>query len=90
MALTADYLSGQLHTVHSSIFLFGSAAAPCCRPSILTFADEENARRFQAGFGGELGRLEDAIRYLQDELTLNPDGSSCPTCAAVVSASAKE
>jgi hypothetical protein len=90
MALTADYLSGQMHTAHSSVFLYGSAAVPCCRPSILAFADDGNARRFQAGFGGTLGRLEDAINFLQDEMTFNPDGSSCPTCAAVASARDRE
>jgi len=82
MALTADYLSGQMHTAHSSVFLFGSAATPCCRPSILTFSDEENARRFQAGFGGKLGGLEDVIGYLQEEVAFNRGRSHCPACAA--------
>jgi len=89
MALTADYLSGQLHSVQRSIFLYGSAAAPCCRPSILTFADEENARRFQAGFGGELGRFEDALNFLRAELQFSAGQPGCPACAELVAEKAK-
>ncbi len=79
MALTADYLTGRQHPVQISTFLLGSAAAPCCRPSILTFENEDMARRFQAGFGGKLGRLKDAVEYLQQELSVNP-ADSCPNC----------
>jgi len=84
MALTADYLSGQLHSVQRSFFLYGSTAAPCCRPSILTFVEEENARRFQTGFGGDLGRFEDALNYLRAELQFNAGEPGCPSCAALV------
>lgn len=80
MALTADYLTGRQHPVHNSNFLLGSVAAPCCRPSILTFESEDMARRFQTGFGGRLGSLSDAIEFLQHELSLN-HGSDCPHCA---------
>jgi len=90
MALTADYLSGQMHSVQRSVFLYGSAAAPCCRPSILTFADEENARRFQAGFGGELGRFEDALNFLRAELQFNAGQPGCPACAVLVEERARQ
>ena len=82
MALTADYLTGKLHVAQTSHFLCGSEAAPCCHPSILTFEDEQMARRFQSGFGGTLGSLNDAIRFLREEITLNPDKDGCPHCAA--------
>ncbi|GAB4178619.1 MAG: DeoR/GlpR family DNA-binding transcription regulator [Geothermobacteraceae bacterium] len=88
MAQAADYLSGQLHSAQRSFYLLGSSAAPCCRPSILAFADEESARRFQTGFGGTLGRLEDAIAYLEKESRLNPGGTDCPTCWAIAGRSA--
>jgi len=78
MAMTADYLSGRQHPARQSFFLLGSAAAPCCHPSMLTFQDEEMARRFQAGFGGTLGRLEDAVTFLQEAMTAG--GQSCPRC----------
>lgn len=83
MALATDYLTGQPHPAQGSFFLLGSAAAPCCRPSMLTFEDMEMARRFQKGFGGSLGNLENAIDYLQEEMSLHRDGESCPHCTAM-------
>jgi len=83
MALTADYLTGRPHPVQGSYFLLGSAAIPCCKPSMLTFEDEEMARRFQAGFGGSLGRIEDAASFLLEEMSLHRDGDDCPHCAAL-------
>ncbi len=79
MALTADYLTGRLHSAQHSWFLLGSIAAPCCKPSLLTFESEEMAQRFQQGFGGELGRLKDAIEYLGADMTLS-EGEGCPHC----------
>ena len=82
MALTADYLTGKLHAAQNSWFLLGSVAAPCCHPSILTFEDEQMSRRFQTGFGGTVGRLNDAIRYLREDMLLDPDKDGCPHCAS--------
>lgn len=82
MALTADYLTGRPHPAQGSYFVLGSAAVPCCRPSMLTFEDLAMARRFQTGFGGSLGRLEDAITYLREEMSLHRDGENCPHCVA--------
>jgi len=83
MALTADYLTGRPHPAQSSYFLLGSAAAPCCKPSMLTFEDEGMARRFQTGFGGSLGRIEDAASFLLEEMSLHREGDDCPHCAAL-------
>jgi len=82
IAITADYLTGKPHSAQHSHFLLGSAAAPCCHPSILTFENLEMAQRFQTGFGGQLGRLGDALRFLEEEMILHREGESCPHCAA--------
>lgn len=87
MALTADYLTGRPHPVQGSFFVLGSAAIPCCRPSMLTFEDAKMARRFQSGFGGSVGKLEDAITYLQEEMSLHREGGDCPHCAAMLRSS---
>lgn len=79
MALTADYLSGRQHSAQNSTFLMGSVASPCCHPSLLTFESREMAERFQAGFGGTLGTLNDAIAYLEHDLSI--DHEKCPKCA---------
>lgn len=80
MALTTDYLTGRPHPVQKSFFLLGSVAVPCCKPSMLTFDDEDMARRFQSGFGGHLGRLDDAIDFLRKEMSLHREGHDCPHC----------
>jgi len=83
MALTADFLSGRPHPAQATTFVLGSIASPCCLPSMLTFEDPEMAKRFQGGFGGLLGGLDDAIRYLKEEMSLHRDGGGCPHCAAM-------
>ena len=83
MALTADYLTGRPHPAQNSVFLLGSVAVPCCKPSMLTFEDKDMAKRFQTGFGGTLGNLEDALNYLKEEMSLHSDEEGCPHCAAM-------
>lgn len=82
MAMATDFLSGRPHPAQYSWFVLGSVVVPCCHPSMLTFEDEAMARRFQTGFGGQLGRLSKALAYLQDEMGLHHKGSGCPHCAA--------
>ena len=83
MALTADYLTGRPHPAQGSVFVLGSAAAPCCKPSMLTFEEADMAQRFQSGFGGILGNLDDALNYLQEEMSLHREGEGCPHCVAM-------
>jgi hypothetical protein len=80
-AQASDNLSGRRHPAQQSMFLLGSSSIPCCRPSILTFEDEVVARRFQAGFGGTLGRLEDAMNFLLESMSAGGE-TGCPHCAA--------
>lgn len=82
IALTADFLSGRLHSAQQSYYVMGGVAAPCCKPSMLTFADEEMAKRFQMGFGGKVGRFNDALEFLEEDFNL-PNGEGCPHCASV-------
>jgi hypothetical protein len=80
-AQASDNLSGRRHPAQQAMFLLGSSSIPCCRPSILTFEDEVVARRFQAGFGGTLGRLEDAMNFLLESMSAGGE-TGCPHCAA--------
>ncbi len=80
-AMTADFISGRPHPAHRSFYLMGSAASPCCTPSILTFENEDQARRFRIGFGGKVGPLHEALEYLQEEMTMGGGKSVCPHCA---------
>ncbi len=80
-ATTTDTLSGRVCSAEHASYLLGSAAAPCCQPSILTFAAEADARRFQKGFGGKLGTLSDALGFLRDVMRGDAAGAGCPHCA---------
>jgi hypothetical protein len=64
-ALATDFLAGRPHPAHRSLFLFESSATPCCHPSIITFEDAEQARRFQTGFGGTLATFDEALALLR-------------------------
>lgn len=82
MALATDFLTSRPHPAQQSWFVLGSEVIPCCRPSMLTFADQTMARRFQVGFGGRIGRLDDALDYLRQEMSLHREGDGCPHCAS--------
>ena len=81
-AMTADFISGRPHPAHRSFFVMGSSAAPCCTPSILAFENGDQARRFQTGFGGKVGTLQEALDFLQEEMSLESGRKGCPHCAA--------
>lgn len=80
MALATDFLAGRPHPAQKSWFVLGSAVSPCCQPSLLTFEDETMAQRFVAGFGGQVGRMQDALEYLRTEMLLQRAGDGCPHC----------
>lgn len=82
MALTADFLSGRLHSAQHSYYVMGGVVAHCCKPSILTFDNEEMAIRFQRGFSGNIGRFNDALDFLKKDMSMHPP-SGCPNCASV-------
>jgi hypothetical protein len=53
-------------SAEKAFFLFGRNAEPCCSPSILAFTDVEQARRFQIGFGGILGTLDETVERFRN------------------------
>ncbi len=65
LLLVRDQLSGRQLPAAEAYFLVNSLAAPCCQPSILCFAREEEASMFQDGFGGTPARLEEALEFLR-------------------------
>jgi len=52
---------------------------------MLTFANEEMARRFQAGFGGTLGGYDAAVSFLQNSMSQHHNVEGCPHCAGLES-----
>jgi DeoR family transcriptional regulator, copper-sensing transcriptional repressor len=69
-ALASDYLYRRMVNVRQATFLFGSLVDLCCAPSVLCFATEGDAQRFQTGFGGQIYNLEQATTRLHELMAL--------------------
>ncbi len=63
--LVGDHISGRPVLAAEAFFLVNSLASPCCQPSLLSFASENEVSLFQAGFGGSIARLEEALEFLR-------------------------
>ncbi len=69
-ALASDFLYGRMVNARQAAFLFGSSVDLCCTPSVLCFASEADAQHFQAGFGGQVFNLEQAVAELNRVMSL--------------------
>jgi nitrous oxide reductase accessory protein NosL len=69
-ALASDFLYGRMVNARQAAFLFGSSVDLCCAPSVLCFSNDADAQRFQAGFGGQVYNLEQAIVQLNQVMAL--------------------
>jgi hypothetical protein len=47
-----------------------STISLCCTPTILAFEDTHDAQRFQAGFGGEILDLDEALAFVRTSMHL--------------------
>lgn len=63
-SLTADYLHGHMISAKQAVYIMGSDLNICCVPSMLSFGSRSEAEKFQKGFGGTLGSMEEAVHYL--------------------------
>jgi DeoR family transcriptional regulator, copper-sensing transcriptional repressor len=72
LALTADFLYGQMVGVQQAAYLVESAVIFCCAPSVLSFASQGDARRFQQGFGGQVMDVGQTQQHLHDVMAVSP------------------
>jgi DeoR family transcriptional regulator, copper-sensing transcriptional repressor len=63
-AIATDYLYGTIVSITQATFLMHSEITVCCSPTILCFANPEDAIRFQRGFGGTLADLQTARQFI--------------------------
>ena len=63
-SLTSDYLHGHMVSATQAVYILGSEVNVCCVPSVLSFRSQQEAEKFQKGFGGTLSNMEGAIQYL--------------------------
>jgi DNA-binding Lrp family transcriptional regulator len=70
-ALVTDFLYGKMHNVRQAVYVLESQVQICCRPSLLCFANSDDASRFQAGFGGQVLSFEQAMQRLNHMMSLD-------------------
>lgn len=63
--LVSDQIGGRMLPAEEAFFLINSLASPCCKPSLLSFASESEVALFQAGFGGSIARLDEAVEFFR-------------------------
>lgn len=63
--LVRDQINGRQLPATEAHFLVNSLARPCCQPSVISFADAEEAALFQEGFGGTPARFSEILEFLR-------------------------
>ncbi len=69
-ALASDFLYGRMVNARQAAYILGSTVNLCCEPSVLCFANEDEARGFQTGYGGCLCTMPEAISQLKGLMRL--------------------
>jgi DeoR family transcriptional regulator, copper-sensing transcriptional repressor len=65
-ALTSDFIYGRMVNARQAVYLLESSVNLCCEPTVLSFASESDAHRFQLGYGGCIFLLDKALIRLQE------------------------
>ena len=68
--LAVDFIHGKMINIKTATFLVNPNVVVCCTPAVLCFADDEEARRFQIGFQGELASLREAQKLTTQHMDL--------------------
>jgi DeoR family transcriptional regulator, copper-sensing transcriptional repressor len=70
-ALAHDFIYGRMINARQATYLVNSDVHICCEPSVLCFASQDDARRFQSGFGGECCSMDEARSRVKALMTLD-------------------
>lgn len=70
VAMTPDFIYGTLLNASQAWYVLNSGVSLCCQPSLLSFSNSEDARRFAQGFGGEVIEYLEARRKVQELMAL--------------------
>ena len=68
--LVRDFIHGRMVNARQATYLLGSSVNLCCEPSVLSFISQEEAERFQIGFGGRTYKYEKILAELKDSMKL--------------------
>ena len=78
LALTTDFLSGQMVNAQYATYLIDCLVNSCCVPSVLSFATQEDAHRFHQGFGGQVMSFEQTRHHLHKLMLLEESINHLP------------
>lgn len=62
-AFTTDFFYGTIINAAQAWYVLESLVNPCCSPSVLTFANREDANRFAEAFNGKLADFSQARQH---------------------------
>jgi hypothetical protein len=65
-SMTPDFIYGTMLNTRQAWYVIHKDMAICCRPAVLSFAREEDARSFAKGFGGEVVDFSSAQNRIRD------------------------
>ena len=69
-AMTTDFLNGRLLNVRQAWYVLNSDVSLCCSPSVLSFLQHDDARRFSQGFGGDVVDFVSAQNKIKEMMAL--------------------
>jgi len=72
-ALASEFLYGRMINARQATYLVESMVSPCCEPSVLCFASDDEARRFQLGYGGIICTFNEARTRISNMMSLGTD-----------------
>lgn len=68
-AICHDFLMNTTISASSAYYVMGTTLnVACCQPQVLTFEDSRNAKKFVAGFGGEIYGFKDAMEKVYQKM----------------------
>jgi hypothetical protein len=71
--LTRDFLYGRMVNARTAFYVYQSEVSLCCEPSVLAFANQWDAERFQRGFAGQVFPFLTMLALLQETHQQHPN-----------------
>ena len=70
-AMTTDFIYGRMVNVRQAVYLVESIIHLCCTPSVLCFSTQDEAFRFQQGFGGRILDYHQTLDFITNTMRLH-------------------
>jgi DeoR family transcriptional regulator, copper-sensing transcriptional repressor len=66
--MTTDFIYGTFLNAKEAWYVVNSSVNLCCRPSTLSFANPDDAKRFTQGFGGDVLDFDSAHQKIKEKM----------------------